>query len=253
MIVGGPSILAILETVFVDHQLVPALQWIMDGYNRLMAVLSAVAEPLIQSAIEWLAAQLNWHLSLAPVWRPLFALGMVVVLGDSRTRLRDGRLGHAITNGICLGSGLFVGAAMAGVAPSSGGWWAQGLRAAAPVFCVMAMASLVDIASDVARGDREHLSKEIVELTLGAPLVGSGVFAMAAALYFIPGWAGSAGVIVLGVVVVLLGAFFLARGLIRNGNRFDTRFGLTVLGGFFAAGLILAADFGLKVLGAVSP
>jgi hypothetical protein len=36
----------------------------------------------------------------------------------------------------------------------------------------------------------------------------------------------------------------------RVGDRSNTRVGLTTLGGFVAAGLILAADFALKALGA---
>jgi hypothetical protein len=34
-VVGGPSILAILEMAIDGFQLVPAVQWIIDGYNQI--------------------------------------------------------------------------------------------------------------------------------------------------------------------------------------------------------------------------
>lgn len=64
-----------------------------------------------------------------------------------------------------------------------------------------------------------------------------------------PSLSQSGGVIVLGGAIAVLGAVLFWSGLI-GGDRVATRFGLTALGGFVAAGLILAADFALKALGA---
>jgi hypothetical protein len=96
VVVGGPSVLTILQELFVNHKLVPALQWIVDGYQRIMAALGAVVEPWVQPAIDWVNARFGWQLVLDPVWRPLFALTMVIAMGDARTRWRGGDHGGAL-------------------------------------------------------------------------------------------------------------------------------------------------------------
>jgi len=66
-LVGGPSLLAILQTVGQilrsDFRLSGALQWIGDGYNELTADLSALVEPIATPAINWLNAAFDWHLT----------------------------------------------------------------------------------------------------------------------------------------------------------------------------------------------
>lgn len=79
IVVAGPSILSILQAVFVEHRLIAAFQWIVDGYNAIVSVLGAVIEPLVQPLINWLNEQLDWRLTLHPFWRPAFVLGMIGV------------------------------------------------------------------------------------------------------------------------------------------------------------------------------
>lgn len=130
--VGGPSILAILEQVLVNHQLVPALQWIVDGYNRIMTVLGAAVEPLVQPAIDWVNARLGWSLTLDPVWRPVFALCMVLVMAFVRTSIRHGNIAGAFREGCPIGVGFLVAALMIGIFAAGPGWPAQGAVAAIP-------------------------------------------------------------------------------------------------------------------------
>jgi hypothetical protein len=242
--VGGPSILAILEQVLVNHQLVPALQWIVDGYNRVMTVLGAAVEPLIQPAIDWVNAQLGWSLTLAPVWRPVFALCMVAVMAQVRTAVREGDVAGAAGIGSLLSIGFLASALLIGLFAAGPGWLAQGAVAAAP-FAIYSIFSLVAAAWFRSRGDWRNAGP--VAVFFGAfSLV---QFAAGAGLSLMPGLAQSGGLIALGLAFAMLGVATVALGL-SVVNRSGTRQGLTMLGGFIAAGLILAADFALKALGA---
>lgn len=240
VIVGAPSILAILESVFVNHQLAPALQWIVDGYNRVMAVVGAVVEPLVQPAIDWVNARLNWSLTLDPVWRPAFALGMVFALAYMRTGLREGSVGDALVSA-ALTLGFLTAALLTGLLAAGPGWLAQGAVAAVPV----AMCGLVLAALDASSGDWR--SARDAAVFFGGLAVFS--FAISAGLSFVPGLAQGGGLLVWGGLIALFGVGFALLGL-SKGNRVSTRVGLTMLGGFVAAGLILVADWGLKALGA---
>jgi hypothetical protein len=75
-LVSGPSWLSLLQMVFIEHRLVDALQWIVDGYNQIVGVLGAVIEPLLQPAINWLNGAFDWRLVLMPHWRPLALLSL---------------------------------------------------------------------------------------------------------------------------------------------------------------------------------
>jgi len=236
--VGGPSILVVLEQVMVNHQLVPALRWIVDGYQRVMAVLGASVEPWVRPAIDWVNTRLGWSMTLNPVWRPIFALSMVFVMATVRTAIRAGSVGGAVTGGGALSIGSLATALLIGLFAAGPGWLAQGAVAALP----FAMFVLVLAAIDAAERDwRGFFSPVTGFVTLF-------VFVLGAGLSFVPGLAQSGGLLVFGAVIALLGAGLLAEGL-RGGNRDLTRAGLTILGGFVAAGLILIADFAVTALG----
>jgi hypothetical protein len=249
LLVGGPSVLAILESVLVDHELVPALQWIMDGYNRVMTLLGAVVEPLLVPAIAWLNALLRWTLTLDPVWRPLFALGMVFVLAFARAAWRDGDHGQAVAWLVGISIGALLGAVLAGLVPGKSDWWVQGLRAALPIFGLFALVGLTEAAIDIAQGHAGEAAKSLGAATGFALRFGLFAYALAAGLSFAPGLAAGAGVLAFGGLVALLGIIMVGIGMIGN-NRFNTRLGLITLGGFVAAGLVLVADWALKALGA---
>jgi hypothetical protein len=242
VVVGGPSILAILEQVLVSHQLVPALQWIVDGYSRMMAVLGAAVEPLVQPPIDWMNAWFGWSLTLGTVWRPVFALCMVFLMALMRTGLRSGNVARAAINGGLLGTWLLAVALLIGLFSAGAGWLAQGAVAAVPVAMFGFALTAIWAADGNWRAVRFALAK------FGA--VSLVLFAIGAGLSFVPNLAQSAGLFVLSGAVALFGAYFVSDGL-SDRNRDFSRIGLTTLGGFVAAGLILAADFTLKALGAV--
>lgn len=276
---GGFSILAILEQVVFRQplELVQIFQWPLDGYHRVMRLLGAVVEPLIQPAIDWAAAQMDLRLTLDPVWRPLFALGMVVVLGYSRTRWRNGNRVGATAFALGVGFGVLVGTVLAGVTPSEGGWslkaffqvapalsvfspvellpgntdWSvQVLRAAAPLASFLFLFALFEAGdSPSLRGLRAmaHVLQQGAVTAAGAVFLVSAL--VTGLLVFVPVLESVAGVVTLAGIVALLGVSLVAFGL-RDRDTARTRTGLTIFGGFVTAGLILAADWGLRALDA---
>ena len=281
---GGFSILAILEQA-VFHQpfeLVQIFQWPLDGYHRVMLLLGAIVDPLVQPAIDWVNARFAWSLTLDPVWRSIFALMVVLPLAAVRTRLAEGRLRDASFRLLAVGIWTLLSAILAGLASGDGGWSTQGLRAAAPT---MAFAVLVGLTSAAEKaftsGDKGTQETLLAAVTITG-LGGLVAFGLAAGLSFVPSLAASAGILTVAFFMVLISVGLIYQGLEeavpkrlpksaksespaeqrrlrqeeeqeeqeeKEDKRASLRFGLTMLGGFVAAGLILAADCILKALG----
>jgi len=235
LVVAGPSVLSLGQTIFVDHKLIAALQWIVDGYNGVMDVLGAIFEPLLQPLIRWINSYFNWSLELQPHWRPLFVLSMIVCLSGTRTAWHAGLQAHAIKLSVGSGIAALIACLIVGVAPLSAGWWAHGLAAAAPP-------ALVIIGLYAAAGQLEWDDIGIVSL------IGGVMFAVGAAISFIPIFAESACILALSLLVFIAGLWWLMPALAK-GERFNMRVGLTILGGFAVAAIIVAADAALKTWG----
>lgn len=255
---GGFSILAVFEQGVLGRplELVQILQWPLDGYHRIMRLIGNVMEPLIQPAITWLNSQLNWDLRLDTVWRPLFALGMVVGLSWSRTGFQEGTAVRGTLEGGAITFGALVGSLLAGSIPADGGWWVQGLRTAAPLaglFVVVntAVPRLAMFRPTSALADRpiEKIITGSMILIAGSFLLGGIAFVIAASLSFVPGFSFTAGLVTLAGFIALFGLLFFVAGT-SDADPVNARFGLTILGGFLAAGLILTANWGLKAVGA---
>jgi hypothetical protein len=227
--VGGLSILSILEMIFKDHRLIPALQRIVDGYHQLTAVMAAVVEPIFAPVIAWVNATLGSHLVLYPHWRPLFLLGMVFLAAQARVSWREGNYRGLISSGTTTFSWL-VAVVLAGLLPLTGSWWQQGLIAtislATMLFCL------------------DFIATDTPSIGLFLAYVGLP-FLITAALSRVPAFAGVAGMITIAGVVISLGVFGGLMGH-KSGHLAGVRFGLTTLGGFVTAGLILAADAAVK-------
>jgi|CXWL01.1.fsa_nt_gi hypothetical protein len=186
-LVGGPSVLELVQYAFPHFQLTPYLQWIVDGWRQLMAVLGAVIEPPVELLLSWLNDWLDWGLVLDPVWRSLFALSMVLLMAVVRHSWRS----HFNTWRSLLVLALFFLFLV---------FWA--------------------LAAGIYFGSPEVANRE------------SGVFTILA----------MAGVVLLnGIVGVWYG--------LATGRAHFARMGLTALGGFITAGVIMAADFLMKALG----
>jgi hypothetical protein len=246
---GGLSIIDIAERVVFDGlTLITPFQIVLDGYHRVTDLLGAIVEPQLRAFVDWLNDQFNWHVQLQPLWRSLFVLGMVLVIGLVRTSWRSGAWGRSILSLIVLGLGAFAGAVMVGLLPLAGGWWAQGLAAGAPLALLMLAMGTATAIYDLSRGTLAGRSYFLGAVQIAAVL-GVSAFALGAGLSFLPGLAGGAGVLILCGGVALLGAVLLFTGL-RDADRSNSRTGLSMLGGFVAAGLILLSNWVMLVLGA---
>lgn len=243
-VIGGTSVLALLESVFVQQELIAVFQWIVDGYNRIAALAGAIVEPLFRPALQALNDAFGWELHLAPHWRPLFILGMVMVMGLARGAWRSGNRKDAVFAVVVIGLGALIGALVSGLLPLSGGWWAQGLGAAAPAMALFVFFGLAGVLAGGDPADNTPLGAAALFILIAGALA----FVMGAGLSFVPGLSAGAGVLALAIIIALFGAGFLWLGL-HNNDRGDATLGLTILGGFASAGLVLVADVVVKALG----
>ncbi len=90
-LVGAPSILAIIQAVFIDYNLIPLLQWIVDGWNQLLYFLAMAIEPGAIWIIQIINNIIDFNLDLHAHWRPIFALSMVLVMPSVRQVWGQGR------------------------------------------------------------------------------------------------------------------------------------------------------------------
>jgi len=253
-LVSAPSILSLLQMIF-EHRYVEALQWIVDGYNDILAVVGGAIEPHVRPAIEWLNARLDWRLELHGHWRPLFVVTMLIGLGAIRNAWQHGFYGLALRYGAGLTLGALLGALIAGLAPLDGEWRWQGLAAAAPVTMAYAATGLQQLITARSATLRAwHVAGALIAVALLTFAVGAG-------LSFVPGMSDGAGLLSVGILVLYLGLSNLLIALFRrdltesfagaSGDAlqvYQARYGLLTLGGFIAAGLIVAADAVLKLL-----
>jgi hypothetical protein len=255
--VSAPSLLSLLQAVF-EHRFVDALQWIVDGYDQIVAVGAAYIEPLLAPIVSWLNETFNVNYGLHAHWRPAFVLSMVIVMSFVRTSSREADLDPLMrllyvalwAPGLTLIAA--VGALYVGLVPLDSGWYAQARIAAVPVSVIALIPALIGLTStDEADGKSELLANlrgALVALGLGVL-----AFGVAALLSLYPGLARGAGVVTLALFVCVFGLYYLVDGL-RRPQRPDAlakkRMGLTMLGGFATAALIVAADMALRALGA---
>jgi hypothetical protein len=252
--VGAPSILTLFQMIFVEHRLIPALQWIVDSWNELMALLGAAVEPVLQPLVDWINAQFDWSLTLDPVWRPLFTLGLVFAMAAFRAAWPGAKSAHiaraAVVSTFFFGVTGFcalAGAVAASLIPNQSVWWSQGLIAAAPTTMFVFGAGL-GLTGGVALVSKWGAAMGTFVVFCVASLVfGLIAFAVAATLSFIPAIAHGAGLLGLCGLVLANGLIAL-RGGLRRSVLVMTRAGLITLGGFMAAGLILIADVVVKMV-----
>lgn len=270
-IVGAPSLLQIGQYTFPRFRLTSFFQWIPDGWRQLMDFMGHVVEPWLTPAIYWLGDLLHVDIDINPIWRPVFALMTVIWASQLRTsRRRDALWRKQGARSASVGwvthvlqvLGALLGALAAGAPMSAGGWLAQGLAAALPILffqCFTAAAHAIEgaIFALMRSPNAEEAMRQATEpLPIGALLCGVG-FALGACLSFIPSLDSAGGVLALACLVGLWGLLLAWAGLSHESRTTDDRIqdlmtarsGLTILGGFVAAGIIVAADFVVRLLG----
>lgn len=248
---GAISLIDIAELVADGLTLVTPFEVVLKGYRRVTEAIGALVEPRMQPFIKWLSAAFDWELNLQPIWRSLFVLGMVFVLGAVRAGFRGGLWGQSILTLIVMSPCALGAAAATGLLPSSGDWWAHGLIAATPPTLLLSVAGIM---SAIHRLSSPPIRwSEAWRLFIGgiqfAATFGALGFVAAAVLSLI--LPNGAGLVALGGVIAVLGARVLLQGL-SDPDRGASRTGLAMLGGFVAAGMILISNWALLALG-VSP
>lgn len=261
LVVGGPSCLALLQAVFVEHQLLTALGWIVDGYNRVLLVIEGALGPLLEPLIRALGEWLNISLLLQPHWKQLFVLGMIFVASYARTAWR----GRQHLSAVLVGSGLTIlaltCATAASLAPLSSwlahGWVAFSMAVLLTVVLAVAVKTTRQFyfrfsprdKDGVRRGPAgvQHFSKTKYSLNPLALAIPLSAFALGALGALAPQLQTSAGIIAFNLVLLSTGIGAVVMG-VRRANLSSTRLGLTILGGFLAAMVIVVAD---RVIGLV--
>ena len=254
LIVSGPSIVSLLQTIFIDHRLVDALQWIVDGYNDIAAALGRVCEPLLAPLIAWINDLFALDLSLQPHWRPLFILLLMFALGVARAAWSDGLQLRAIAIALIGGAGALAGAVIAGLLPLSGGWLMQAIIAGAPVLVLGLFAAAPTLL--MLDPNRSSEPREVSDAVLFPVLIFcvAAVAAMVGGMLTkaVPLGAGilglGAAILLIGLMIMLAGLTLLAGGDDSRGARGVTRYGIILIGGFATAALILGADALIKAL-----
>jgi len=239
---GGLSLLDILEGVFIRDSLQwsTPVHWLMVGYDRIVSIISAVLDPVLQPAVRWLAETLDVPLQLQPWWRSIFVLGMIAV--SSRVRVWLGSK-DAVSIGLAVSATIvmILGAVVAGLVPSSSGWQFQFWGTFAPMMAITFTVTMPSV---------EFHSKGLTALRERISLWSSQSFFLALvsallqyALSFSPILSENRGLVALGILVFGLG-LLMAMAVFDGDHRFaaDGRVGLSILGGFAAAGLLLLGN-----------
>jgi hypothetical protein len=251
MSVGGLSLIDILEKGIIqrDLNLITPFQIALDGYRRITRLLASGVEPLVRPAISWLGQILHYQLVLQSHWRSFFLIGLI--LAGSLLRLRPQgvrtRLSQITKTSVYV-LGALLGALAIGVQPPGVAWWEQGLAATTSTAILMFFMSVGQLLSDLVlyrvRYSLLQLEGWLIYTLVNVALLGAFAFIFGAILSFVPG-IKDAGALALALIVAFAGATMLHGGLSKRKSE-AARLGLTILGGFLAGALIIAADAVIK-------
>jgi hypothetical protein len=251
-LVNGPSLLALFQMVFVEYRFVDALQWIVDGYNDITSVIVSVLEPPLWPVIAWLNSAFDWRLELHPHWRPLFLLISMFVAGWVRSAWRSRARADAVLFGVAGAFGALIGAVIAGLIPLSAGPQGQALAAGAPI---LAMGLLVALPVMRLAPSKQAKPDHPAVIAIMFAVAFAFFLALAGMAFIFAGFltlaiSSGAGIAGLALWLFVVGSGALWLGLLGSDRRslIVTRFGLTLLGGFAMAALIVAADALVKVV-----
>tara|TARA_R110000823_G_scaffold112771_1_gene234656 strand:- start:120 stop:995 length:876 start_codon:yes stop_codon:yes gene_type:complete len=266
-VLGAPSILSLLQSTYEARDLSAPFQAIVDGYNQGIASAAAIIEPALVPVVTWIGRLFGWDVDLHAHWRHLFVLCTIYLFAQIRIRRTEkGGLKNWTDLPIEMLFAL-IGCLAAGMIAPKGGWWAQGLIAAWPLSMIwFGQASANIVGHEFARTFAGFERGKPLSYTLGYVAAGSALalgsagkdllivvppyfiigFVLGAALSFVPVIGAGAGVAALAVFAITAGIHFLRVGA-RQDQRYMTRLGLTMLGGYAAAAVVYGIDIVLKL------
>lgn len=267
-VIGAPSILSLLQSTYEARDLSAPFQTIVDGYNQGVASAAGIIEPALTPLVAWIGRLFGWDVGLHPHWRHLFVLCMIYLLAQIRIRRTEkGGLRNWTDLPVEMLFAL-IGCLAAGIISPKGGWWAQGLIAAWPLSMLwFGQASANIVGHEFTRTFAGFERGKGLSYTLGYVAAGVAIalgragrdllivvppyfiigFVLGAALSFVPVIGDGAGVAALAVFAIIAGVHFLRIGRSQN-QRYMTRLGLTMLGGYVAAAIVYGIDVVLKLI-----
>lgn len=266
-VIGAPSILSLLQSTYEARDLSAPFQAIVDGYNQGIASVAATIEPALTPLVAWIGRLFGWDVDLHSHWRHLFVLCMIYLLAQIRIRRTEkGGLRNWIDLPVEILFAL-IGCLAAGMISPKGGWWAQGLIAAWPLSMFwFGQASANIVGHEFTRTFAGFERGKGFSYTLGYVAAGAAIalgragrdllivvppyfvigFVLGAVFSFVPVIGEGAGVAALAVFAIITGIHFLRIGRSQN-QRYMTRLGLTMLGGYAAAAIVYSIDIVLKL------
>lgn len=268
MVVGGPSVLVIAEAVFDGFRLVDSLQWIVDGWSRVNRIFGKVLEPITTPIVNWINS-LGLTVELHQHWQSLFWLLLMPLISvvraiDIETTRTKPHLTHWFWHKLfpriflytVVGVPLALGAFVAGLTPASNSWYSQGLIVFLPIVTAaigytpisFLMAGLETSGKYIFRPIKQ-LKKTLIFLFY-ALTVGLVSGSLASMLSIIPGVTQSA-LLMYATLLLVLGLFMLFKAITAgaDGVRSMLYASLGLLGGFFAASMVIVANIVLSLLG----
>lgn len=271
--IGGFSVLSIAEDLVFARplELVAPLQWVFEGYERVVTLVAAVVEPPARFALAEVNARLGLDLHLAPHWRSLFVL--LAILGISIWRVSDKRF-SSILKLVGFAFILLICSLVGGLLPR------EGIRASAIENALSPMSSFLvaTIGTDWPRVLSLFTLMAVESVIVSVPIMILGLTVMVAAIVSGPPAGTSLPSVFLGLLTLPVGGFFVTwciydifkvefggaflglmfllglvgvmcavAGAVSKEDRL-LRLGLTSVGGYLAAGLILFVDNTVKLV-----
>ncbi|MEM6535988.1 MAG: hypothetical protein AAF613_10145 [Pseudomonadota bacterium] len=245
--IGAPSIVSLMQTVFIDFQLSSLFQWVVDGYRQLLGVIASVLNPVANVLLNSFNGLLNLELTLQDHWQPLFVVLTLFISANTRSLWDDGYKKPAIVFVATMAVFTLLGAWIAGLIQPDAVWWLQGLAAGMPVLCLFMGMTLAYAISFFAFGFSQPYRKPLWSYVRRGFGLGASAFVLGAALSLSNLIQGHAGLLVLFSGLFFYGLYWVREGF-RDKDIPEVRFGLRVVGGFLFAIIVTGIDFSLSML-----
>lgn len=238
--IGGLSIIDLLETaVFGELDLITPFRIVVDGYQRISALIGALAERPLAPVIAWLSELMTIDLTLQPYWRSLFLLQAIAVTPIVRSTWGAGERIDAVIAAVVMYLGCLLVSLLFGLAPSIPAWWFQGFVAAIMVLTIWLTFGVAAALGPAGKDEPVQVGAGIAMASFCAALT----FVIAAGLAFVPQVGSGAAVMAFGLFIAAFGLLFIWIAFRSSEDNLQTfRMGFGIFGGFVAAALVLIAD-----------
>lgn len=245
-IVGAPSIVSLVQTVFIDVQFTALLQWLIDGYNQLLLTITVILNPLAARVLSLAEELLNIPLELQRHWQPLFVLLAIFISSNTRSLIDDGYMKPAIVFAPVMLVFALAGAWTAGVVPASAIWWMQGVAVSVPIFLLFVGMFISYQVAWMIFGFSQPYRKPLLSYLKRGLTLALAAFFIAAVMSSTSLIDAHSGLLTLFLGMAVYGSFWIREGFSQNDIP-EIRFGLRLVGGFVFAVALLGLDAGLNL------